>query len=48
MALGAAGGARAACFFSQTICLMYYSEDIETVLVNITKSYFYKSCQVLL
>ncbi len=40
MALGAAGGARGAWLFSQTICLVYYSQDIETVLANMTESYF--------
>ncbi len=29
-------------FFSQTICLMYYCQDRETVLANMTKSYFIK------
>ncbi len=37
--LEAARGAR--WFFSQIICLMCYCQDIATVLVNITKSYFY-------
>ncbi len=42
MALEAAGGAGGAGFFSQTICLMYYSQDRKTVLAKMTKSYFYK------
>ncbi len=36
MALEAAGGARGARFFSQTVCLMYYFQDRETVLANMT------------
>ncbi len=34
-------------FFSQIICLMYYCQDIVTVLANI-KSYFYTSYLLLL
>ncbi len=30
-------------FLSQTICLVYYSQDRETVLANVTKRHFYKS-----
>ncbi len=35
MVLGAVGGARGACFFSQIICLMY-CQDILTVVANMT------------
>ncbi len=35
-------------FFSQIICLMFYSQDIVTVLVNATKNYFYTSYLLLL
>ncbi len=41
MALGAAGGASGTRFFSQIICLMFYCHEIVTVIVNMTKSYFY-------
>ncbi len=40
--LRAAGGARGAWFFSQTICLIYYSQDIVTVSANMPKLFLYK------
>ncbi len=35
-------------FFSQIICLMYYCQDIVTVVANMTKSYFHTSYRLLL